>query len=322
MTAPTRSAPPRPAPSRPAPFTWDKFSLYELCAQNPPRDARLLRAIHADAARAPRLSEPGSSRPLTLGEDFCGTAALSRAWCALSPGFRAVGIDIDTPTLARATRLSAGTPNLTLLCADVLRARARADLIAVLNFSIGEIHDRAGLLKYLKRCRARLNPGGVFICDIYGGADCFETGLIDQGIKLPRDHPAGKGGDRILYSWEQRSADPLTARVVNAMHFEVRPGRPAAPRRNSRSSRSASTAAEQRATPKPLVLINAFVYHWRLWSIPELRDAMHEAGFRSTAVYPRTAGATDAEGNLYTHAIDDPTELGDSFNVFVVARPG
>ena len=69
-----------------------------------------------------------------------------------------------------------------------------------------------------------------------------------------------------------------------------------------------------------VVLIDAFVYHWRLWSIPELRDAMHEAGFKSTAVYPRTAGATDSEGNLYTHAIDDPTELGDSFNVFVVGR--
>ncbi len=308
---------PKPSPTTP-PFTWDKFSLYELCAQNPPRDAKLLRAIHADGVA--RRSAAGSSPPrpssLTLAEDFCGTAALSRAWCALSPRFRAVGIDIDKPTLARARQLSATTPTLTLIRADVSRATAKSDLIAVLNFSIGEIHDRAALVKYLKRCRTRLNPKGVFICDIYGGADCFETGMIDQGIKLPKDHPAAR--DRILYSWEQRSADPLTARVVNAMHFDVQSGWPAAPRRSPMPRPAHIPAAERRATHQ--VLLNAFVYHWRLWSIPELRDALEEAGFKTTAVYPRTAGAMDSDGNLYTHPIEDPTELGDSFNVFVVGR--
>ena len=33
---------------------------------------------------------------------------------------------------------------------------------------------------------------------------------------------------------------------------------------------------------------NAFVYDWRLWSIPETRDAMKEAGFSDTAVYWET----------------------------------
>jgi SAM-dependent methyltransferase len=292
-------------------FTWDIHSLYELCAQNPPRDARLLRAIHADTARVPRFSEPGSSpskrpRPLTLAEDFCGTAALSRAWCALSPRFAAVGVDIHAPTLARAKQLSAAITNLKLIRADVLKARDKADLIAVLNFSIGELHDRATLVKYLRHARSRLRPRGVLICDLYGGSDAFETGLLDQTVTPPPDHPAKN--DRILYSWEQRTADPLTARVVNAMHFDVTPGYPGSPSRASRKSRVSHQ-----------IFLDAFVYHWRLWSVPELRDAMLEAGFKATRVYSRMADATDSDGNLYVRPIEDPTDLGDSFNVFVVA---
>lgn len=275
-------------------FTWDIHSLYELCAQNPPRDAKLLRAIHANSAR------PKPNAPLTLGEDFCGTAALSRAWTSLSPTFRAVAVDIDTPTIARATRDSANHTNIKLIRADVRKVKDPVDLIAVLNFSICELHTRRDLLAYFKHAHSRLTKRkGSLICDLYGGADSYQTGLLDQTISPPRDHPAAK--DRILYSWEQRTTDPLTARVVNAMHFDVTPGG---------KSKSA----------KHQVFLDAFVYDWRLWTIPELREAMHEAGFKHTAVYPRTAGATDPEGNLYTQPIEDPTELDEAFNVFVCGR--
>lgn len=282
-----------PNPAPPSPFNWDIHSLYELCAQNPPRDAKLLRAIHADATRTPRKN-------LVLAEDFCGTAALSRAWCDLSPAFSAVAADIHAPTLNRARQLSTNHPRIKLIRADVRTVKDPADLIAVLNFSICELHARGDLVAYFKHARSRLaRRRGAFVCDLYGGADSYQTGLLDQTISPPRGHPASK--DRILYSWEQRAADPLTARVVNAMHFDVRPGGP-----------KSGTARHQ-------VFLDAFVYDWRLWTIPELREAMLEAGFKHTAVYPRTAGATDPEGNLYTRPIEDPTELEEAFNVFVTA---
>ncbi len=299
---------PTPTPS----FTWDIHSLYELCAQNPPRDAKLLRAIHATSS----VRKPSAN--LTLGEDFCGTAALSRAWTSLSPTFRAIAVDIDTPTIARATRDSANHTNIKLIRADVRKVKDPVDLIAVLNFSICELHTRRGLLAYFKHAHSRLaKRKGTLICDLYGGADSYQTGLLDQTISPPKfmPYPGGHAGatsaerspqlnparnDRILYSWEQRTADPLTARVVNAMHFDVTPGG---------KSKSA----------KHQVFLDAFVYDWRLWTIPELREAMHEAGFKHTAVYPRTAGATDPEGNLYTQPIEDPTELDEAFNVFVAA---
>ncbi len=287
------------------PFAWDIHALYELCAQNPPRDAKLLRAILRDAQTSARLGEP--DHPI-LAEDFCGTAALSRAWCDLSPSFHAVAADIHAPTLARAKQLSRAHDRLTLVRADVMKVRDKADLIAVLNFSICELHTRRDLVAYFRHARSRLaQRKGVLICDLYGGADSYQTGLLDQTIKPPANHPARH--DRVLYSWEQRTADPLTARVVNAMHFDVRVARHPVPGRGRSGPRRTSHQ----------VFLNAFVYHWRLWTIPELRDAMLEAGFTSTAVYPRTAGATDPEGNLYTHPIEDPAELEDSFNVFVAA---
>ncbi|MBT8484336.1 MAG: hypothetical protein KJO43_02070, partial [Phycisphaerae bacterium] len=101
--------------------------------------------------------------------------------------------------------------------------------------------------------------------------------------------------------WEQRSADPATGEVVNAMHFRIlRDG-------------TAETQTE-------LTLTDAFVYHWRLWGIAELRDAMAEAGFSQTAVHHAQPDAIDDAGGVYSRPLDGPDELDDSFVVLVVGR--
>ncbi|MFN7019719.1 MAG: class I SAM-dependent methyltransferase [Phycisphaerales bacterium] len=251
----------------------DRHALYELCAQSPARDAALLAAIHG---RDPRI----------LGEDFCGTAALSRAWAALSPRHRAIAVDHDPDTLAHAPP----APRVELICADVRRARSPADLLAVLNYSIGELPDRRSLVAYLRHARDRLRPRGCLVCDLYGGADAMLTGKVRSRVRGPRR-------ESIDYTWEQRSADPLTGRVVNAMHFVVR----------------------ARGKP-PARFTDAFVYHWRLWSIPELREAMLESGFDETEVFNRSIGAIDDHGRCHTRPVQDPADLGDSFSVYVVGR--
>jgi SAM-dependent methyltransferase len=265
----------RPAP-KPA---IDRFALYELCAQSPERDARMLRAIHG-------------AQPRTLGEDFCGTAALSAAWVALHPGGRAVAVDLDRETLDRAAPRASS--RLRLVQADVRSVRAKVDVIAVQNFSINELHTRRDLVDYLRHARARLSPGGCFVCDCYDGADAYVTGVIRQSVAPSPDWPRGV---KIAYRWEHRTADPLSGRVVCAMHFEVRSG-----------------SSVRRFD-------DAFVYDWRRWSVPELRDAMLDAGFGRTEVYPRTAAAVDSDGEFYASPIEDALEVGDSFNVYVVARP-
>lgn len=256
----------------------DRYDLYEQCAQNPARDVRMLRAIHG-------------GDPRTLGEDFCGTAALSRAWIDLLPRGRAVAVDHDADPLARARARAGVGKRMKIVRADVMDANDPVDLIAVLNFSICEIHSRRALVRYLKHARGRLAADGALVLDIYDGSDAFLTGRVVQNLrsaKVPRA--------RIRYEWEQRHADPLTGRVLNAMHFTV-------------------TGAGPRQRFE-----DAFVYDWRLWSVPELQEAMTEAGFSGTEVFARVAEAMDSEGNLYISPIADPSEVGESFSVYVVGR--
>jgi hypothetical protein len=254
----------------------DRFALYERCVQSPDDLVPLLRAIHG-------------REPVVLGEDFCGTARVSAAWVEQVPDGRAVAVDHDREAASRVPRHAA----VEVVVGDVVRdtdhGRHAADVIWAGNFSIGEQRSRAELLAYLGHARRRLRSTGVLVCDLYGGETAFLTGSVDRDVPLP-------GGGAVRYTWEQREADPLTGRVVNAMHFELR--RP--------------DGGEQR-------MRDAFVYRWRLWGVPELRDAMLEAGFSSTAVYPRTPDAVDGEGRAWVEPLEDPAELDDSFDVLIAA---
>lgn len=250
----------------------DRYDLYEAAAQSPEMEARFLRAVHA-------------GDPRVLCEDFCGSGAVCRAWVDLHPDHRAVGVDLDPEALGalRARATPHQTERLAIERRDVLDATTKADIVCALNFPVGYWHSRAELLRYLRGAHARLNPGGVFVCDIYGGANAFIVGESDQELR---------GG--VLYTWEQREADPTTGLVENAMHFRMPDGR------------------EVR---------DAFVYRWRLWSIPELRDALADAGFESTEVHNRLGDAIDDDGNLHVRPIVDAgLELDDDFVVYVVGR--
>lgn len=267
----------------------DKFRLYELCAQAPSRDCKVLAAIHGGE---------GKSAPRILGEDFCGTAALSRAWVHLGGKHLAIAVDHDAATLAKAHHHA----RIGLIRADVMAVREPVDLIAVLNFSIGERRDRDALVQYLRHARSRLRAGGCFVCDIYGGGDAFLTGTIDQQVPAP-------DGSRITYSWEQRTSDPLHGRVTCAMHFRVRPA-------------AGAKIGKRLPQSKSYALRDAFVYDWRLWSIAELRDAMSDAGFAEIEVFPRRPDAVDGQGQFHILPVEDSAELGNSYSVYVVGRWG
>ncbi|MEM9064189.1 MAG: hypothetical protein AAGB51_01725 [Planctomycetota bacterium] len=248
--------------------------------QNVRQALPLLRAVHGND-------------PTILGEDFAGTAQLSSHWVGVIENGRSIAVDLDPETL----NLRDGDDRIERIVGDVRTAtnpgKHACDVLFVGNFSIGEIHDRAALIEYLKHCRARTKArGGVLCCDTYGGADAFLP------VDVHRSHPHPyEPGTFIRYTWEQREADPLTGRVINALHFRV--------------ERSGTIEEE---------FTDAFIYDWRLWSVPELRDAMHEAGFEITEVYSQLPDAVDDEGNAYVSPVTDPDELDDSFFVLVAAR--
>lgn len=65
---------------------------------------------------------------------------------------------------------------------------------------------------------------------------------------------------------------------------------------------------------------DAFSYDWRLWSIPELREASLDAGFARVDVYARLGEAIDHEGNLYPRAMEAGEALDDDWVVYIVAH--
>ncbi|MDX9910285.1 MAG: hypothetical protein RBS39_00490 [Phycisphaerales bacterium] len=266
----------------------DRHDLYNACVQSPTQLVPFLRAIAGEGAHA-------------LGEDFCATGEIAKEWVRVVPGGRGVGVDHDAALIERARRDA--PRNAVFECADVMDAREPVDLVFVGNFSIGEIHERDALVAYLRHARGRLDasPAGLFVCDTYGGESAYCIGSVERMHPAPADRSGNRpgvppAGARIRYTWEQREADPLTGRVVNALHFRVEHGR---------------DVLEEHT--------DAFVYHWRLWSVPELRDAMRDAGFVRTAVYAKLADAVDADGNAYVSPVESPDELDESFIVCVAA---
>lgn len=256
----------------------DRFALYELAVTNPIPLARFLVAAHA-------------GDPRVLREDFSGSGALCRGWCALAPDARAIAVDADQAPLRRL----AGADRVRAVVADVMACHAKADVIAATNFPLGYWHTRKELVAYLAHARTCTAPGGIFACDLYGGSDAFRHGANSVSLR-------GPSAERIRYTWEQRSADPMTARVFNAIHFRISP-----PSRRTGAAR-------------PVELRDAFTYDWRLWSIPEMRDAMLDAGWASVDVYDSLGDAIDQDGRVYLRPLEPGDALDDPYVVYLIAR--
>ncbi len=267
----------------------DRFDCYEACVQSPRHVAAFLRAAHAD-------------EPTVLREDFCGTGAISLRWIEdgrrRDERVRALGVDIDPEAIARARERGAPyAPDARFAqgdCAgdDSPFAGEGADVVFVGNFSIGYIHRRDALVHYLRCARERLDRaaggfgGGVFVCDTYGGAGAFRLGTLN------RRH-VSRGREIVHYTWAHEEADPATSMVLNSISFRVE-----------------VDGEIIREFPR------AFTYHWRLWSIAELRDAMHDAGFASSEVHTHV----DLAPGEKPIPVTDPRGLGEDWVVLVVGR--
>jgi hypothetical protein len=220
-------------------------------------DATTVRALCASSRRAGGVPErvarpPADGAARGFRRHGGGFARLDRAL----PEHRAEAVDHDAAVLARAGAIE----RVERVCADVRTAEVRpgsVDCVFVGNFSIGEIATRRELVDYFACARRRLRSDGVFACDTYGGESAFRVGAVE------RRH-AGPHGTILHHVWEQRARRPLTARVENALHFRI--------------EREGEIVEEIR---------DAFVYRWRLWSVPELVEAALEAGFEDPSIHTR-----------------------------------
>jgi len=259
------------------------YTLYENTVQNPPNSLRFFDAVF--------LAHRGR-RARTLREDFCGTFQVAAAWVASRPDRAALALDHDLEPLAWGRRRHRdrlppdARRRLSVLRRNVVGVtRPAVEIQAAENYSYFALHDRALLLRYLRAARASLTADGMLLLDTGGGPGFVETRSDRRRFAMP----AGvKPRGRYSYIWDQRAFDPVTRRGDYRIHFRLPGGR---------------------------LLRNAFCYDWRLWTIPEMRDALLEAGFRDTAVWWEQADV-DGDGNG-TYAPAERADNDWSWNAYV-----
>jgi SAM-dependent methyltransferase len=198
-----------------------------------------------------------------LREDFCGTAALASEWVRRRKDNLSWGVDLHRPTLDwgrehRVSHLGKAARRVRLVCADVRSITApKVDVVLAFNFSYSVFKDRTGLLKYFSAVRRSLRPGGILFVDAFGGQETMGTIVEKRKIESSKDWD-GKKVPAFTYVWDQARFDVITHEILCHIHFHLRNGKK---------------------------IRKAFTYDWRLWTLPEIRELMHEAGFASTEVY-------------------------------------
>ncbi len=257
----------------------DKYALYQKAVQEPEHEVEFFELAYREAN--------GHREPVVLREDFCGTFAVCCAWAASKLGRRALGVDLDPEPLAwgAANNLKPLTDEqkkrVRILEADVRKVCSpKADVLAAQNFSFFLFMERRELLGYFKAARRNLAPGGVMVMDMMGGPDCFLE-----------DHNETRKCDGFSYTWRTEKVNPITQISEHSIGFKFKDG-----------SR----------------MREAFRYRWRMYSIPEIRDLLMEAGFARVDVY--WEGATedgDGDGNW---RITTEAEMDPSWLCYVVAR--
>lgn len=191
--------------------------------------------------------------PRSLREDFCGTANAACEWVRRHEDNTAVGVDLDSDVLdwGREHHVARLTPRqaarVLLLKQNVLEARTEpVDALLAMNFSYWCFKTRPLLLEYFRKAHAALKDDGIFFLDVFGGYEAY------QELEEETEH------DEFTYVWDQSKYNPFNGHMTAYIHFDF---------------------------PDGSSLREAFTYDWRVWSLPELRELLEEAGFRKATVY-------------------------------------
>ncbi len=235
----------RPSKSGTLASRADRHVLYQIAVQDPEPEINFVQRVFKRARGRAAVS---------FKEDFCATAHLATAWVKGHRARTAVGVDLDEEVLAwgREHVLAVESPNVrervSLVQANVLDVVSpKVDVVGAFNFSYLVFKKRTELVAYFKKAHASLNRDGLFYCDLFGGTDAIVP------IVEPRRCRTG-----FTYVWEHESYNPITNEILCHIHFQFRDG------------------SELR---------KAFTYDWRLWTIPEVRECLLEAGFKDTQVW-------------------------------------
>ena len=259
----------------------DKFALYLASVQDPLSDIERVGLIY---------EEIFSKTAQKLREDFSAAFALSCCWVQSDKQRSAIAIDIDHDTIEYGKKnylanLSVNEQTrMDVRVGNAIVQTEPVDIIATFNFSYNLLHERSELLSYFRKCHSSLNEKGMLIIDNFGGSDSEEL-VIQETFIDNNDYISP-----FTFEFERKSFNPITRRAQYSINF-IYPDGPE--------------------------LMDAFKYDFRMWSIPELRDIMKEAGFSKSLVYWETPeGETVAENDFYASEKEENTS---SWNAYIVA---
>lgn len=255
----------------------DRYEMYLASVQAPDVDVRFFSKV---------FEKCYGDKPTVLREDFCGTAGVCCEWVKLGPQRVSYGVDLDPEPLGwgrvhnRAKLKPKREIRVHLVEGDVRTAKTPpADVVAAQNFSFCIFKTRDALREYFQAARSHLGERGVLILDLFGGYEAIE----DEREEIT-EHP---GFD---YVWDQAKFDPITCDALYHIHFRFDDG----------SS-----------------LEKAFTYDWRLWSIPEVREVLIEAGFARADVYWEGTDKRSGQGTgVYKRA--SRGESDPAWNAYIV----
>jgi hypothetical protein len=238
--------------------TADKYALYRLAVQEPEHEVQqFVRFFKDEYDDVPRV----------LREDFCAAAAVCCEWVKKGKDREAIGVDLDPEPLnyGRTHYLPLLTDEqrkrITLLQENVLDCRAKADIIAAQNYSFFIFKTRAEVLKYFKAVHRSLNSRGIFVLDVFGGS-ATQNEDVEESRPVARPSAEDKAKNPpFRYVWDAESFDPISNNALYYIHFRF---------------------------PDGSSIEKAFTYDWRMWSIPEVRELLEEAGFSASHVYWET----------------------------------
>lgn len=232
---------------------FDKYAYYQLAVQSPQDHVHIFERM---------FHELRGRQALTLREDFCGTFLISCEWVKSNAKRTAVGLDLDPEPLEYGRRYHlaklkpAERKRVKSFRQDVMKiTKQKFDIVGAGNFSFFVFKDRKALIRYFKAALKSLNRDGVFALELAGGPSFIKTG------KEQRTYSSPELG-RFTYFWDQKSFDPVTHHGAYAIHFKTKDG---------------------------VMHRDCFTYDWRVWTIPELKEAMLEAGFKAAHVYWESA---------------------------------
>lgn len=191
----------------------------------------------------------------SMREDFCGTAFLSLEWVKSDPERSAIGVDLckDTLNWGMENNIKPASKDIQsrirLINGNVLdEPDEKVDVTCALNFSYMCFETRELLRQYFENALKGLKDDGILVLDLMGGSETLDE------LEEERD----VDDEDYKYIWDQDSFNPIDHHMQCYIHFSF---------------------------PDGSMLKRAFSYAWRVWTIPELRELLVEAGFKNVRVY-------------------------------------